>query len=93
MQERRMQKYGHLPSKIVISIPWEALWVNLVGPFALKGRDGSAIDFVALTMIDPTSSCFKVMELQLVMKLQRPKWSTEKRKESMKKSTMNHLIA
>ncbi len=52
-------KYGHLPSKIVISTPWEALCVDLVGPYTLKGKDGSAIDFMALTMIDPTSSWFE----------------------------------
>ncbi len=43
---------------------------HLVGPYALKGKDGSAIDFMALTMIDPASSWFEIMELLLVMKLQ-----------------------
>ncbi len=52
------------------STPREALCINLVGPYTLKGKDGSAIDFMALTMIDPASSCFEIMELPLVMKLQ-----------------------
>jgi hypothetical protein len=37
-----------------------------VGPYTLKGKDGSAIDFMALTMIDLASSWFKIVELPLV---------------------------
>jgi hypothetical protein len=66
VNKRRTLKYGHLPSKIVISTPWEALCVDLVGPYTLKGKDGSAIDFMALTMIDPASSWFEIVELPLV---------------------------
>ena len=32
VNKKRMRKYGHLPSKIMISTPWEALCVDLVGP-------------------------------------------------------------
>jgi hypothetical protein len=56
---------------MVISTPWEALCVNLVSPYTLKGKDGSAIDFMALTMIDPASSWFKIVELPLVKRLIR----------------------
>ncbi len=66
VNKRRALKYGHLPFKIVISTPWEALRVNLVGPYTLKGKDDSEIDFMALTMIDPTSSWFEIVELPLV---------------------------
>ncbi len=54
--KKRKLKYGHLPAKTVIRIPWEALCVDLIGPYTLKGKDGSQIDFMALTMIDPASS-------------------------------------
>jgi hypothetical protein len=76
---KHIQKYGLLPSKIVISTPWEVLCVNLVGPYTLKGKDGSSIDFMALTMINPTSSWFQVVELPLINQLMTKK-STEKRK-------------
>jgi len=69
VNKRRTRKYGHLPSKIVISTPWEALCVDLTGPFTLKGKDGSEIDFMALTMIDPASSWFEIVELPLVTRL------------------------
>jgi hypothetical protein len=36
----------------------------------LEGKDGSAIDFMVLTMINPAFSWFKIVELPLVMKLQ-----------------------
>jgi hypothetical protein len=39
-----------------------SLCVDLVGPYTLKGKDGLSIDFMALTMIDPTSSWFEVVE-------------------------------
>ncbi len=65
----RTLKYGNLPSKIVISTPWTVLCVNLVGPYTLKGKDGSAIDFMALTMIGPTSSWFEIVGFPLVKQL------------------------
>ncbi len=42
------------------------LCVDLVGPYTLKGKDGSSIDFVCLTMINPTTSWFKIVELPTV---------------------------
>ena len=42
-------KYGTL---IVITAPWEAMCINLIGPYTLKGKDGTEIDFMCLTM-DP----------------------------------------
>ena len=35
--------------------PWEALCVDLIGPYTLNGKDGSSIDFMCLTMIDPAN--------------------------------------
>ena len=69
MNKKRTRKYGHLPSKIVVSTPLEALCVNLVGPYTLNDKDGSSIDFMVLTMIDPTSSWFEVVELPTITRL------------------------
>ncbi len=74
-----MRKYGHLPPKIVISTPWEALCVDLIGPYTLKGKDGSSIDFMAPTMIDPTSSWFEVVELPTIMRLMTKKVNSKER--------------
>jgi len=79
VNKKRTRKYGHLPSKIVISTPWEALCVNLVGPYTLKGKYGSSIDFMALTMIDPASSWFEIVELPTIYRLITKKENGKKR--------------
>ncbi|KAL3801987.1 LOW QUALITY PROTEIN: hypothetical protein HJC23_010331, partial [Cyclotella cryptica] len=61
--KRRKHKYGKLPTKLAITNPWEALCVDLIGPYTLKGKDGTEIDFMCLTMIDQASSWFEVVEL------------------------------
>ncbi len=59
VNKKRKLKYGHLPPKTVIMTPWRTLCVDLIGPYTLKSKYGSVIDFMALTMIDPTSSLFR----------------------------------
>jgi hypothetical protein len=53
------------------TIPWECLCVDLIGPYTLKGKDSLQIDFMALTMIDPSSSWFKIAELPVVEQLRQ----------------------
>jgi hypothetical protein len=69
VNKKQKLKYGHLSSKIIITIPWRALCVDLIGPYTLKGKDGTIIDFMALTMIDPTTSWFEVVEVPLIRQL------------------------
>jgi hypothetical protein len=66
VNKRHNQKYGHLPPKLVTTTPWKALCVDLVGPYTLKGQDGFSIDFICLTMIDPATSWFEIVELPTV---------------------------
>ena len=63
VQKHKNKKFGKLPTKQVIDKPWEYLCVDLIGPYTLKGKDGSIIDFMCLTMIDPASSWFEMVEL------------------------------
>ncbi len=37
-----------------------------VGPYTLKGKDGSSIDFMCVTMINPATSWFDVVKLPTV---------------------------
>jgi hypothetical protein len=67
----RSQKYGHLPPKTIYTITWECLCVDLIGPYTLKGKDNLQIDFMALTMINPASSWFKIAELPVVERLRQ----------------------
>jgi hypothetical protein len=69
VNKKQKLKYGHLPAKTVITVPWRALCVELIDPYTLKGKDGTIIDVTALTMIDPTTCLFEVVELPLVDQL------------------------
>ncbi len=42
------------------------LCVDPIGPYTLKGQDGSSIDFMCLTIIEPTTSWFETVELPTV---------------------------
>ncbi len=66
VNKRHSLRYGHVPPKLVITTPWKALCVDLVGPYTLKGKDGSSIDFMCLTMIVPATSWFEIVELPTV---------------------------
>jgi hypothetical protein len=69
VNKKHKLKYGYLPPKTIITVPWRALCVDLIGPYTLKGKDGTTIDFMALTMIEPATSWFEVVELPLVCRL------------------------
>jgi hypothetical protein len=56
----RNHKYGKLPAKLAITTPWEELCVDLIGPYTLKGKDYTKIDFMYITMIDPATSWFEI---------------------------------
>ncbi len=69
VNKRQSLEYGHLPPKTVYTIPREWLCVDLIGPYTLKGKDNLQIDFIVLTMINPTSSWFEIAELPVVKRL------------------------
>ena len=64
--KRSKYKYGKLPTKIAQTRPCKTLFVDLVGPYTLKGKDGTEVDFMCLTMIDPATSWFEIVELPVV---------------------------
>jgi hypothetical protein len=78
INKRHGIKYGHVPPKLVITIPWRALCVDLVGHYTLKGKDDSSIDFMCLTMINPATSWFEIVELPTV-RVKIPKASKGKK--------------
>eukprot|EP00804_Cyclotella_cryptica_P024252 CCRYP_012531-RA/>CCRYP_012531-RA protein AED:0.27 eAED:0.36 QI:0/0/0/1/0/0/2/0/417 len=63
VNKRRQHTYGKLPTKLVVSNPWEVLCVDLIGPYTLKGKDSTEIVFMCVTMIDPATSWFELVEL------------------------------
>jgi hypothetical protein len=63
VNKQHKHKYGKPPAKLVITNPWEALCVDHIRPNTLKGKDGTEIDFKCITMTDPASSWFELVEL------------------------------
>ena len=87
INKRRVKKFGKLPSKLVTQKPWAVLCVDLIGPYTLKSKDGTQIDFMCLTMIDPATSWFKVVELPVVNHVQT---TPEKGKDKGKSTKTTH---
>ncbi len=69
VNKKQKLQYRHLWPNTIITIQWRLLCVDLIGPYTLKGKDGTVIDFLALTMINPTTSWFKIVELPLIRQL------------------------
>jgi hypothetical protein len=82
--KRRSLEYGHVPIKLLIMTLWRALCVDLVGTYTRKGKDGSSIDFMCLTTIDPAASWFEIVEFTTVAKLTVP---------NMRKGNRHHVPA
>ena len=66
MKKRHKHKYGKAPTKLVIQNPWESLCVDLMGPYTLKEEDGTEIDFMCLSMINPATSRLEHIEFPVV---------------------------
>jgi hypothetical protein len=62
VNKRSKHKYGKLPTKLVVTKPWNTLCVDLIGPYTLKGKDGTVIDFMCVTMINSATSWFEIVE-------------------------------
>ena len=54
-----------MPTKLAITNPWKALCVDLIGPYTLKGKNKTQIDFMCITMINPATSWFEIVELPI----------------------------
>ena len=46
--------------------PWYTLCVDLIGPYTIKGKDGTVMDFMCLTMMDAATGWFEIVELPVV---------------------------
>ena len=69
--KRRTRQYGHVPPKVADQVPWRKVCVDLIGPYTLKGLDGKIMDFMCLTMIDPATGWFELVELPTVLRIEK----------------------
>ncbi len=94
VNKRCSQKYGTLPAKLATITPWEAICVDLIGPYMLRGKDNTEIDFMFLTMIDPASSWFEFIELPVVeLTPPLPVRLRQSHKIKLRKYTLTYLQA
>jgi len=56
-------RYGLIPPKIATIHPWKQVSVDLIGPYTVRAKDRTKLDFMCLTMIDPATSWFEIAEL------------------------------
>ena len=61
--KRRKRKYSELPPKLAVAVPWSTVSVDLIGPYTIKSKDGTILDFMCLTMIDSATGWFEIVEL------------------------------
>jgi hypothetical protein len=59
----------------------------LIGPYTLKGQDGKIMDFMCLTIIDPATGWFEMVELPAISQL------IEKEEKKTIKLTIEKLSA
>jgi hypothetical protein len=64
--KKRKMKYSELPPKQAVVIPWHTVCVDLIGPYTVTGEDGTCLEFMCMTMIDPATGWFEVVELPTV---------------------------
>jgi len=62
--KRTYKQYGHLPEKQAEYHPWEKLCVDLIGPYTIKRKGKKDLTLWFVTMIDPATSWFEVVEIK-----------------------------
>jgi hypothetical protein len=67
------------------------LCVDLIGPYTLKGKDGTVIDFMCATMINTATSWFEIVELPLsqLVQLDAPSVNRKGKKKGKKATRAN----
>ena len=61
--KKRKRKYSELPPKIAETTLWRTACVDLIGPYTIKSKDGTMLDYMCLTMINPATGWFEIAEL------------------------------
>ena len=52
-----------IPARIAETVPWRTVCTDLIGPYTIQAKDGTILDFMCLTMIDPATGWFEIVEL------------------------------
>ena len=71
--KKRKRSYAHVPPKEAVTRPWHTVCVDLIGNYEITSRDGTALEFACLTMIDPATGWFEIIELPTRMITEKDK--------------------
>ena len=63
MTKRGKIKYGHLPTKEADVNPWDVLCIDLIVSYSVKQSNNQTQALWALTMIDPATNWFDMIEI------------------------------
>ena len=61
--KKKRKKYSTLPPKQVDLIPWEYVYVDLVGPYTVTDKTRCDRVLNAMTFIGPATGSFKITEI------------------------------
>ena len=61
------KKHGLLPEKVAEpAIPWNRVNLDMIGPLSCHQPDGSVLKLSALTMIDPATGWFEIIDVPII---------------------------
>lgn len=63
VNKKNKPKYGHLPAKSADVDPWKVLCIDLIGPYKIAHKRKEDLKLQCLTMIDPATGWFEIVQL------------------------------
>ena len=60
-------RYGKVPRKIAVVVPWQVLCVDCIGPYTIEDADGNLVEFMCVTMVDPATGWFEMEQIPTVV--------------------------
>ena len=61
--KKARKKYGHLPAKTFDENPWDTVCVDQIGPYTVINQFGKEMVLNAMTMCDPATGWFEIVEV------------------------------
>ena len=56
-------KYEYLSPKVLNDIPWHTVCIDQIGPYEVTDNNGTVQKLNAMTMVDPATGWFKIIEV------------------------------
>ena len=63
LTKKNKKNVGHLPPKQAEYQPWEALCIDLIGPYTIPRKGKKELTLHCMTMIDPATGWFEIVQI------------------------------